>query len=115
MAEVAVTPAGTTSAGAKTGGASAATQLTPAGAATGGGSAAGTSGGLGPAGANAGGASVLDATESRQPDDQTQTDKELLGLITETHSSGVRTVVRVLLGGIIVCLHFIGLVMLPVL
>ena len=53
----------------------------------------------------------MDATESRQPDDQTQAGKDQLGLITETHSPEVRTVVRVLLCGIIVCLHFICFVL----
>ena len=58
---------------------------------------------LGPAGASAGGVVVLDAAESRLPDDHTQAGKDLLGLITETHSPEVRTVVRVLLCGIIHC------------
>ena len=40
---------------------------------------------------------VLDAAESRQPDDQAQADKDQLGLITETHSTEGRTIVRVLL------------------
>ena len=58
---------------------------------------------LGPAGASAGGVVVLDAAESRQPDDQTQADKDQLRLITPE----ARTVVLVLLCGIIVCSHFI--------
>ena len=75
MAKVDVTPAGTTSAGAGTGGANAAAGSTPAGAATGGGSAAGASGDPGSAGTSADGAGVLGAAESRQHDEQTQADK----------------------------------------
>ena len=68
---------------------------------------------LGPTGASADGAVAWDAAESRQPDDQTQADKDQLGLITETHSPEVRTVVRVLLCGIIVCLRFALLCCVP--
>ena len=50
---------------------------------------------LGSAGASAGGAVVFDAAESRQPDEQTQANKDQVGLITERHSPEVRTVVRV--------------------
>ena len=109
-AEVEVTPAVTTSAGANSGGASAAAGSTPAGAATGGENAGDTSGGRIPAGASTGGAGVWDATESRQPDDQTQADEDLFGLITETHFPEVRTVVRVLLCGTIVCFHLLAYV-----
>ena len=61
----------------------------------------------GPAGASAGGAVVFYAVASRQSDDQTQADKDQLRLTTETHSPQVRTVVRELLCGITVSLHFI--------
>ena len=107
-AAVELTPAGT-SAGAKPGGASVATGSTPAGAAAGGENAADTSGG--PAGASTGGAGGWDAAESRLPDDQIQADKDLLELITESHSPEVRTVVRVPLCGIVVCFHILAYVL----
>ena len=109
-AAVEVTPDGTTSAGAKPGGASAATGSTPAGAAAGCEHVTDTSGGRGPAGASTGGAGDCYAAESRLPDDLTQADKDLLGLFTETHAPEVRTVVRVLLCGIIVCFNTLAYV-----
>ena len=63
--------------------------------------------GTGSAGVSAGGAGVLGATESEQHDEQTRTDKDLLELITETHTPDVHTSVRVQLCGTIACLHFI--------
>ena len=68
--------------------------MTPAGTETGGVGAAGASVGTGSVGVSAGGVGVLGATESEQHDEQTQADKGLLGLITETHSPEVRQGVR---------------------
>ena len=89
MAAVEVTPVGTISLGAGTGGASAAVEI-PTGAETGVMSTTGASVGTGSAGVSAGGAGFLDATESEQHHEQTQADKDLLGLITETRSPEVR-------------------------